>query len=83
MTLYTTVPLELVLEGVHQERPATVEMMIAGRLCEVVPVDSNTVRIVRLLQCELDDYLNPMFMPGKTIRFSAGLVQDDTENNMV
>jgi hypothetical protein len=77
------VPLELVLEGLYQERPATVEMMIDGRLCEVVPVDLNTVRLVRLLQCELDDYLNPLFTPGKTIRFSAGMVQDDTENNMV
>lgn len=76
-------PLELVMDGIQQDRPPTMEITIGDRLFEVEPVDSQNVKIVRLLRCQLDDYLNPAFMPGQMIRFSALTDQDEPRNDMV
>lgn len=70
MTFYTAVPLEFVFEGIeHIKPPIQVEVM--GIKMEVMPVTPGVGQIVRLLNCSLDDYLNPALAPGTIIAYSA------------
>ena len=70
MTLYTAIPLEFVLDGVEQLKP-TIQVDALGVKMEVMPVSPGIGQIVRLLQCSLDDYLNPALTPGAFVHYSA------------
>lgn len=76
MTLYTTMPLEVVLDGLHQEREADLEVEINGILMQVAPVDASSARIVRLLRCSLNDYLDPAYAPGQMIHYKPALMTE-------
>ena len=69
MTLYTNMPLELVLEGFNDEMENLQEIWSNGVKMQVMPVAPGMGKIVRLLECQLDDYLNPQFMPGNIIHY--------------
>ncbi|WP_419873153.1 YlzJ-like family protein [Candidatus Pristimantibacillus sp. PTI5] len=69
MTLYTNMPLELVLEGFNDEMENLQEIWSNGVKMQVMPVAPGMGKIVRLLECQLDDYLNPKFMPGNIIHY--------------
>ncbi|MUT66413.1 YlzJ-like family protein [Paenibacillus sp. NEAU-GSW1] len=73
MTLYTIMPLETVFEQMHNgneaERP--VQIWWNGIHMEVEPIAPGMGKIVRLLQCQLDDYLNPGLFPGTVVMFGS------------
>lgn len=69
MTLYTNMPLELVLEGFNGEMENLQEIWSNGVKMQVMPVAPGMGKIVRLLECQLDDYLNPKFTPGNIIHY--------------
>jgi hypothetical protein len=71
MTLYTNMPLELVLEGFHDEVEPVQEVWALGVKMQVTPVAPGIGKIVRLLECSLDDYLNPNLTPGTIITYQA------------
>ncbi len=71
MTLYTSMPLELVLDGFHNEPEPLHEVWAAGVKMQVVPLAPGVGRIVRLLECNLHDYLRPELAPGSVISFTA------------
>jgi len=71
MTLYTAMPLELVLDGVGNEPGPFVEAMVHGMTMQLVPVAPGMGRIVRLLSAPLDNYLKPEYAPGSTIAYAA------------
>lgn len=79
MTLYTAVPIDIVMAGFDAERSAavTMEIEVGGIVMEVEPVDARSARIVRLLRCELNDYLNNAYMPGQLVRFTPFLDKDN------
>lgn len=70
MTFHTILPLDIVLDGLGdpQRMRRTVEIRTGGMLLEVEPVGDGLGRIVRLLDCPLDAYLDPGLNPGKLIR---------------
>ncbi|GFN31834.1 YlzJ-like family protein [Paenibacillus xylaniclasticus] len=70
MTLYTNMPLELVLEGMNEEREPYVEMEVEGALLQLVPLAPGIGRVVRLVHAPLQHYLNPRFQPGSMIVYS-------------
>ncbi|MFF2888135.1 YlzJ-like family protein [Paenibacillus sp. NPDC057967] len=71
MTLHTVMPLELVLQGIHDEQDKPMhEVTVRGIKMQVIPVAPGMGRIVRLLDCSLHDYLNPAFMPGAVIPYN-------------
>ncbi|AJY76623.1 YlzJ-like family protein [Paenibacillus beijingensis] len=74
MTLYTNMPLELVLDGFHGERPSLMTIRINGVVMEVEPVAPGTGKIVRLLECDLYQYLNAQYAPGELVSFFADAV---------
>jgi len=69
MTLYTAVPIEFVLDGIEQLKP-TITVEALGVKMEVMPVSPGIGQIVRLLECKLDDYLNPLLTPGAFVHYS-------------
>ncbi|MNZ80031.1 hypothetical protein D3C78_986520 [compost metagenome] len=69
MTLYTSMPLELVLEGINEEREPLQEISLNGIKMQVAPVAPGFGKIVRLVECDLHDYLNPALTPGNIISY--------------
>lgn len=67
MTLYTVLPMEQIFEGAISYTQATQEVSIQGILMQVEPLEGGHARIVRLLQCPLNRYLDPAFAPGSII----------------
>ncbi|MBD2870678.1 YlzJ-like family protein [Paenibacillus arenilitoris] len=71
MTLYTNMPLELVLDGIHEKAEAPQEVYAHGIKMQVTPVAPGIGKIVRLLDCSLDDYLNPNLTPGTLVSYRS------------
>jgi hypothetical protein len=69
MTLYTNIPLELVLEGFNDEVEPLQEVWANGVKMQVTPVAPGMAKIVRLLECDLYDYLNPSLTPGTIVHY--------------
>lgn len=69
MTLYTILPMEQVFEGAFNMSNTAEEASIQGMLMQVEPLEGGRARIVRLLQCPLDKYLDPAFAPGSVISY--------------
>lgn len=61
MTFYTIIPMEQVFEGVLSYAQPVREVSIQGMLMQVEPLEGGQARIVRLLQCPLDKYLDAAF----------------------
>lgn len=70
MTIYTALPLELVLDGMGKEPGPYLETTIDGMTVQLVPVAPGIGRIVRLLNAPLDRYLMSQYEPGRTIRYA-------------
>lgn len=71
MTLHTTIPLELVLQGFDEEPEPTFEVWTGDVKLQVVPMAHGMGRIVRVLQCALDDYLRPELTPGSVVYYDT------------
>ncbi|HHY71057.1 MAG TPA: hypothetical protein GX519_05280 [Thermoanaerobacterales bacterium] len=69
MLLYTSMPLEIVLEGMDKKYEYK-EINVDGVKLVVESVGINQSKIVRLLSSNPQDFLNPNFSPGKIITFS-------------
>lgn len=69
MTLHTIMPLELVLEGIHQEPPATLEINYEGVMLQVEPHAAGMGKIVRIIQAPLSSYLESRYAPGAWIDY--------------
>jgi len=67
MTLYTAMPLELVLDGIQNEPGPFVEVTLQGITMQVMPIAPGIGRIVRLLSAPLDCYLQSEYAPGQSI----------------
>lgn len=68
MTLYTTMPLEAVLQGYNTDYTRLTEMQWQGRTLLVERISMSEVRIERLLQTVcLNDYLDERYQPGKVM----------------
>jgi hypothetical protein len=77
MTLYTAMPLELVLDGFGKEPGPFVDLTIEAVTMRVLPIAPGIGRIERLLNAPLDCYLKPEFTPGQTITYAEHTVSVD------
>lgn len=71
MTIYTNMPLELVFEGINDEQEPLQEVWALGVKMQVAPVAPGMGKIVRLLECSLNDYLNPSLSPGVIVQYQS------------
>ncbi|HHY04530.1 MAG TPA: hypothetical protein GX534_05030 [Thermoanaerobacterales bacterium] len=69
MLLYTTMPMEIVLENLEKEYEFK-ELDMGNSKLVIEQTGINTGRIVRLISSDPQDYLNPKFTPGNTISFN-------------
>lgn len=69
MTIYTNMPLEVVLEGFNEKMELHQEVWVNGIRMQVAPVAPGIGKIVRLLDCSLHDYLNPSLSPGSIVHY--------------
>ncbi|GLX68542.1 YlzJ-like family protein [Paenibacillus glycanilyticus] len=69
MTFYTIMPLEAVLDGINAEPIPSQEVWVNGVFMQVQPVAPGMGKIVRLIQCSLEDYLKPELSPGQFVMF--------------
>lgn len=67
MTLYTVMPMEQVWEGVFSNLTMTREVIVQGMLMQVEPLEEGRARVVRLLDCPLERYLDSAYSPGAII----------------
>ncbi|WP_379126649.1 YlzJ-like family protein [Paenibacillus sp. sgz500958] len=67
MTLYSVMPMEQVWEGVWSGFPQLREVIKDGMLMQVEPLEDGNARIIRLLHCPLNCYLDPSLSPGSII----------------
>lgn len=67
MTLYTVMPMEQVWEGAFNTMPVTREVNVQGMLMQVESLEDGRARIVRLLDCPLERYLDSAYAPGAII----------------
>ena len=82
MTLYTVVPHEVVWGqgpmGQEEPQAARRELRVGRILMEVEPAGEHAAKIVRLLHCDLSDYLNPAYAPGSLISYIPSLHENKT-----
>jgi hypothetical protein len=71
MIIYTSMPLELVYEGFENFIPQHEEIVHNGVSMVVEPFGTHQSKIVRLLSCNPQDYLNPSYSPGSVIHFRS------------
>lgn len=71
MTIYTCMPLETVLNGIDAKRENLHEVWVGGIHMQVEAVAPGIGRIVRLLQCDLHHYLDPMLAPGAIVHYGG------------
>ncbi len=67
MTLYTVMPMEQVWEGAFSNLTMTREVIVQGMLMQVEPLEEGRARVVRLLDCPLERYLDSAYSPGAII----------------
>ncbi|MCC3371812.1 YlzJ-like family protein [Cohnella sp. REN36] len=72
MTLYTVVPLEIVLEGWSENPAPMLELVLGEARLLLAPVAPGVGRIVRLVAAPLDHYLRPEYAPGQLICYGDG-----------
>lgn len=68
MTFYTILPMEQIFEGALNYARPVQEMTIQGVLMQVELLDGGQAKVVRLLQCPLDKYLDAAFSPGAILQ---------------
>lgn len=69
MTLYTIIPEETVLQGYEEFVPNYLEIQLNGITMQVEMMNGHQAKIVRLLSCNANDYLNPAYSPGSVLEF--------------
>lgn len=62
---------ELFYDGWDQDIKPLHDITVGGMTMQVQPLADGNARIVRLISANPNDYLNPAYMPGTTLRFSA------------
>ncbi|QJC52230.1 hypothetical protein HGI30_12115 [Paenibacillus albicereus] len=69
MTLYTIMPLELVLNGTDDEREPWLEARLDGVLLQLEPLEPGWGKVVRIVDGPLESFLDPRFQPGAVLPF--------------
>jgi len=78
MSLYTAMPLELVLDGWSRGPGPFVDITLRGVTMRIVPVAPGIGRIERLLSAPLECYLMPQYAPGQTVCYAEDRVPSES-----
>lgn len=70
--LWTAVPIELVVDGLVPQQAACVDMVMEGRLVQVLPGENGSGTVQRLISGNAQDYLDPRWQPGTVVSLWGG-----------
>ncbi|OXM84729.1 YlzJ-like family protein [Paenibacillus rigui] len=73
MIHYTVLPLDAVMDGIETMEASTIEVTMNGITMQVQPMNATQASIVRILSPNPQDYLNPLYSPGRVIQFQLVL----------
>ncbi|QGQ96288.1 hypothetical protein EHS13_16070 [Paenibacillus psychroresistens] len=73
MTMYSIMPMEVIFAGMDQQTYNYVEVVVGGIPMQVERVSVDQAKIVRLLSCRPEDYLNPLYNPGTMIFYQPSV----------
>jgi hypothetical protein len=69
MIIHSIIPMEVIFTGMEQQTYNYVEVIVEGIAMQVERVGVNQAKIVRLLSCRPDDFINPAYTPGTIIYY--------------
>jgi hypothetical protein len=70
MIIHSIIPMEVIFAGTEQQQTYNyVEVSVGGISMQVERVGVNQAKIVRLLSCRPDDFINPALTPGTIIYY--------------
>jgi hypothetical protein len=69
MIIHSIIPLEVIFTGMEQQTYNYVEVTVGGISLQVERVGVNQAKIIRLLCCRPDDFINPAYTPGTIIYY--------------
>lgn len=69
MIHYSVVPMEVIFQGIETYEPSFLEIDQGGVKMQIEPISGFQARIVRLLSCNPQDYLNVQYAPGTIISY--------------
>jgi hypothetical protein len=69
MTIYSIIPMEVIFAGMEQQTYNYVDVVVSGIPMQVERVGVNQAKVVRLLSCRPEDYLNSAYTPGTMIYY--------------
>jgi hypothetical protein len=69
MIIYSIIPMEVIFTGMEQQTYDYVEVTVGGISMQVEILGVNQAKIVRLLSCRPDDFINPAYTPGTIIYY--------------
>jgi hypothetical protein len=64
--------MEIIFAGMEQQTYEYIEVEVGGISMQVERVGLNQAKIIRLLSCQPNDYLNPAYLPGTMISYQPG-----------
>ena len=72
MIHHAALPLELIFEGCDRYRPEYLRIPFHRGALVVEPLSPAGARIIQLISSDPQDYLNPLFQPGRIIDLFPG-----------
>jgi hypothetical protein len=69
MIIHSIIPMEVIFTGMEQQTYDYVEVTVGGISMQVEILGVNQAKIVRLLSCRPDDFINPAYTPGTIIYY--------------
>lgn len=69
MTIYSSMPEELIFQGMDEADYAFQHIRLDGMEMQVQMINANQAKIVRIFSPIPDDYLNPAYTPGTVVTF--------------
>ncbi|MGB9813570.1 MAG: YlzJ-like family protein [Thermovenabulum sp.] len=70
MILYTTMPMEIIMEGFDKVNINYKEINVKENLRLIIePIDNFSAKVIRIISSDPMDYLNPEYQPGNIILF--------------
>ncbi|QHW30009.1 hypothetical protein GZH47_03615 [Paenibacillus rhizovicinus] len=74
MTIYSTMPMEIVFEGISQQPGPYVDVQVGDVRLQIEAVSPGIGRIVRLMDGPLDAYLRPELSPGTLVAYGPSML---------
>lgn len=71
MTIYSTMPLEIVFQGINEQPGPYLSVQAGDVRLQIEAISPGIGRVVRIMDGPLDAYLRPELTPGTVVAYGA------------